>query len=203
MATEKGGRLSQQTPLLRAKPTIRPAVSADVSSICAIFRHYVENTTTTLKKTVSDPANLAKYLKVCKEWKTPFLVAVTSAPETKEDRRKVIGYCFTIPSELSDKTKQHSHVAELHVFCDPLVVGNGVGQLLMQDTVAKLRGERMYDELEVSIPVPALDRDAQKQRTAFERIGFREIERVKDIGEKDGTKVDVLYMRLYLQGGGA
>ena len=186
--------------------TIRPASPEDIPSVNNIQKHYILNTVITFKiEPNSDEAALDNYNAI-KEEGLPYIVAV------HETNNEVVGYCYA--SSFRGGKPAYRHTLELSLFCQPESVRQGIGTLLLDRIVNVLRfpsewkgyydGTRLFDYPPRQLmAVMAVDIDGPgeglKLRDWYQRFGFVERGRLKEVGWKKERWVDTVYLQLDLK----
>ncbi|WP_116948735.1 GNAT family N-acetyltransferase [Jiangella endophytica] len=100
--------------------TVRPAATADLPAVAAIFAHYVETSVVTFEETPPPVADWALKLAGLRDRGLPFLVA--DAGDT------IAGYAYA--AQWRPKPA-YRHTAENTVYLSPGHVGRGLGRTLM------------------------------------------------------------------------
>jgi L-amino acid N-acyltransferase YncA len=191
-------KLSENAALLAPKPNIRTAVLADVPDIQAIYQHHRGNTPQKFRAPPWDTPTIVELLNTCLQLRFDFLVV--EAPESeKQASRAILGYCFMYPSHPADNSGTYAHQADLYVSCAPEVVGQGVGQLLMEEMITRLKVQEDFKCLFVSILLSLDETQAQKQIRSFQRVGFVDWSSRIGLSTLDGKDPDSRYMMLWLQ----
>jgi L-amino acid N-acyltransferase YncA len=167
-----------------AMVTVRDATGADLPEITAIYNALLETTTHEWTEIPHPVSEREEWLAEQNAAGRPALVAVVDDEvvgwATYGDFRDSVrwpGYQFTV---------EHSiHVREDHW-------GRGVGRALMQALVDRARREGKH------VMVAGIDGDNTGSIRFHERLGFVEVARMPEIGEKFGRRLDLVLMQLIL-----
>jgi L-amino acid N-acyltransferase YncA len=163
---------------------VRDASSDDLPAITAIYNALLDTTTHEWTEQHHTLAEQAEWLAEKHATGRPALVAVASDEvigwATYGDFRDSIrrpGYRFTV---------EHSiHVREDHW-------GAGVGRMLMDALIERARHDGKH------VMVAAIDGSNTGSIRFHERLGFEEVARMPEIGEKFGRRLDLVLMHRIL-----
>lgn len=162
-----------------AAVTVRPATTADLPAVAAVYTHYVLRTTTTFNTQVRTP----------REWQDRFEANVRAGPyslDVAEIDGVLAGYVETQPFR---PRPAYARSIELSVYVAPDATGHGVGGALYTAVLDRLdRDERFHRAYAiVALPNPG--------SVAFhERHGFRVRGTLTEAGYKFGRYLDVAYL---------
>ncbi len=160
--------------------TLRRAVPADAASLAGIYRPYVENTAITLEFDPPDADEFARRI-VSIAGEYPYLIA--------EENGIAIGYAY---AHRFKERYGYRFCAELSVYLDPSVTGQGLGTRLYRALIALLGAmgcRNLYGV--VTDPNPA-------SFALHQSLGFAETGREHLAGNKYGTWRDVVIFELLL-----
>ena len=161
---------------------IRPATTADAAAICAIYNHYVLQTTITFEESPVTPEDMESRI-----YETlaslPWLVW--------EHDGTAQGFAYA--SKWKGRCA-YRHSAEVTVYLDPMSVGQRIGSRLYEALLADLR-QRNFHAVIGGIALPNTASIA-----LHERLGFRKVAHFEQVGWKFGRWIDVGYWQLLLQG---
>jgi L-amino acid N-acyltransferase YncA len=158
---------------------IRPATPDDAGPIAAIYNHYITNTIVTFEETPIDGAEMAARMHDVTSAGLPWLVTEVDGA--------VLGYAYA--------TKWRTRIGyrfsvESSIYLAPTAVGRGFGGPLYEALLAALR-ERPIHSVIGGIALP---NDASV--ALHERLGFREVARFREVGQKFGQWIDVGYWQV-------
>jgi phosphinothricin acetyltransferase len=161
---------------------IRPATTADAAAICAIYNHYVLQTTITFEESPVTPEEMESRIGETLQ-ALPWLVW--------EHDGAIQGFAYA--SKWKGRCA-YRHSAEVTVYLDPKSVGHGIGSRLYEALLVDL-GQRNFHAVigGIALPNPA-------SIALHERLGFRKVAHFEQVGCKFGRWIDVGYWQLLLQG---
>ena len=165
-------------------PLIRAAISDDLPAITAIYNVLLETTTHEWTEQLHAVAERAEWLAEQNATGRPALVAVIGDEVVGwatygdfRDSTRWPGYRFTV---------EHSiHVREDHW-------GQGVGRMLIDALIDRARREGKH------VMVAGIDAANAGSIRFHERLGFVEVARMPEIGEKFGRRLDLVLMQRIL-----
>jgi phosphinothricin acetyltransferase len=161
---------------------IRPATTADATSICAIYNYYVLETTITFEEAAIVPAEMANRMEETLA-SLPWLVCEADAT--------VRGFAYA--SKWKGRCA-YRHTAEVTVYLDPKFTGQGLGSKLYDALLTDLRQRTFHAVIGgIALPNPA-------SIALHERLGFRKVAHFEQVGCKFGRWIDVGYWQLLLAG---
>jgi phosphinothricin acetyltransferase len=157
---------------------VRPATTADLPAVAAIYTHYVLRTTMTFNTQVRTP----------REWQERFEAHVVAGPyslDVAEVGGVVAGYVETQPFR---PKPAYARSVELSVYVAPDATGQGVGGALYTTVLERLaRDDRFHRAYAiVALPNPG-------SVSFHERHGFRLRGTLTEAGYKFGRYLDVAY----------
>ena len=159
---------------------IRSATIADAAAICAIYNHYVLNTTITFEELAVPPSEMEGRIGETLP-SLPWLVW--------EQDGALRGYAYA--SRWKGRCAYRRSV-EVTVYVDPESTGQRIGTQLYTALLADLRTRNFHT---------AIGGIAQPNTTSValhERLGFRKVAHFEQVGWKFGRWVDVGYWQLLL-----
>jgi phosphinothricin acetyltransferase len=160
---------------------IRDATGRDAAGIAEIYNDAIARTTATWHTTVVDVADRAAWIAARQERGFPVLVAVADDAvlgyATYGDWRAWEGYRFTV---------EHS----VYVRADHR--GRGIGRLLMDDLISRARAAGKH------AMVAGIAAENTGSIAMHERLGFREVGRLPEVGAKFGRWLDLVFLERVL-----
>lgn len=160
---------------------VRAAEVADASSIARIYNHYIENSTCTFHTQPVDDSERAEWIS-CSDPSYPRLVALSG------DR--VVGWGSLVP--WASRPAWYPSV-ELAVYVSHELLGQGIGRLLMESLIARAR------EVGHHAVLGQIVAENESSISLARSIGFEEVGRLREVGEKFGRRLDVVIMEIILR----
>jgi L-amino acid N-acyltransferase YncA len=158
---------------------IRLAASADLAAINAIYNHYVPRSTCTYQ---DEPASKAERVLWLREHASPRFPA-TVAVENGE----VVGWASLSPFRTR---AAYRHTVENSIYIRHDRHRRGIGRLLLADLIVRARAAGHHTI------VAAISADQTASVKLHEAFGFVETGRLREVGYKFDTWLDVVYMQL-------
>lgn len=183
----------EDEPTLKPDYLVRPAVEADIPSICTIAAWYVRHTVLTFRYDPATEEELLGDFHSIKREHLPYLVATDKSSGT------ILGYCYAArfkPARLGYKP-----TVELSLYCGPDHKSKGIGSLLLKEVLQALRDwepgadSAMGSDLDkvgvrTVLAIMAVDETGPGGGLAlkrfYERAGFEQAGRLKHVGYKFG-----------------
>ncbi|KAK3699345.1 hypothetical protein LTR37_016497 [Vermiconidia calcicola] len=184
---------------------IRRAKPADIPSINAIHKNYVQNTVVTFMTEPNSDEDAAGNYEQTKALGLPYIVATNQANET------VLGYSYVSP--FRGVKPGYRHTLELSLFCHLNHVRKGVGRQLLTRMINILKapedhrewfeGMRLNDSrpkqlmavMSVDVEGPG---NGLKLRDWYLQFGFEQRGHLKEVGWKMERWIDTIYLQLPL-----
>src|ERR1700744_2308048 len=160
---------------------IRPATPEDAAAICAIYNHYVLETTITFEESAVIPEDMESRVRETLE-SLPWLVW--------DDDAGIHGFAYA--SKWKGRCA-YRHSAEATVYLEPNATGRGFGSQLYEALLADLR-RRSFHAVIGGIALPNAASIA-----LHERLGFCKVAHFEQVGWKFNRWIDVGYWQLLLQ----
>ncbi|HJR10006.1 MAG TPA: arsinothricin resistance N-acetyltransferase ArsN1 family B [Rhodanobacteraceae bacterium] len=157
---------------------IRAAATADASSICAIYNHYVTNTIVTFEEQPVAAADMQSRMDAVLE-KLPWLVL--------EHDGAIAGYAYASPWK---SRSGYRFTVESSIYLSPTQVGRGFGSALYQSLLDDLRAQNIH----CVIGGAALPNVASA--ALHEKLGFTKVAHFRENGFKFGHWIDVGYWQI-------
>lgn len=161
--------------------TIRIAKEKDLSGIMEILNYEIENSTSVYEDHPKDLKTLQQWFSEKKRLRFPVLVAV--------NENQILGYSSFgkfRPHEGFRLTIEHS------IYVAQQFRGKGIGHLLMERLLVHAK------ELGYHVIVAAVDSTNVKSIRFHEEFEFIEIGRMKEVGQKFGQWLDMVFMQRML-----
>lgn len=160
---------------------IRPATPADAEAICAIYNHYILNSTITFEETALTAVQMEQRIadvSACYPW----LLLETEGG--------IAGYAYAT----AWKTRSaYRHTVETSVYLAPGHAGAGLGKQLYLAILPELRRRGIHVAIAgIALPNPASIR-------LHEWLGFTPVGEFRQVGRKFGLWLDVGYWQLLLE----
>lgn len=161
---------------------IREAGPGDISCITEVYNDAVANTTAIWNETLVDDQNRIEWLIARQKVGYPVLVAVSADNEvvgyaTFGDWRAFDGYRYTV---------EHS------VYVHKNHRGAGIGKKMMIELIEKARG------LGKHVMVAGIAADNTGSIALHEKLGFKNVGRLPQVGAKFGKWLDLAFLQLVL-----
>jgi L-amino acid N-acyltransferase YncA len=161
--------------------TIRMAVPADLPQIMAIYNHAVRETTAIWNDTQVDLDNRERWYADRIGRGFPVLVAVTGP--------QVLGYASYGDWRAFDG---YRGTVENSVYVAPDIQGRGVGRTLLQALVDDARAQGKH------VMVAGIEAGNIGSIRLHEKLGFVEVARMEQVGQKFGRWLDLVFLQLRL-----
>ena len=162
---------------------IRPATDADLSSILEIYNDAIVHTTAVFEYRAHTLEMRRAWLHAKEAASLPVLVAV-------EDDR-TIGFATYGPFRAWPAYK---YTVELSVYVDQATRRRGVGTALVSALVAHARDRGLHTMM------AGITADNAVSLHLHERLGFREVAHIPEVGYKFGRWLDLKFLQLVLGG---
>ena len=159
---------------------IRNAKIEDVEAICAIYNHYVVETTVTFETAaVSVEAMCARMAKVTATF--PWLVC--------DEGGEIGGYAHATAWRAK---AAYRHSVESTIYLAPHFQRRGIGTTLYRELIERLRAQGVHQVIGgAALPNPG-------SVALHERLGFRKVAHFAKVGRKFDRWIDVGYWQLAL-----
>lgn len=162
-------------------PTIRPATSADVPAIAAIYGAAVRTSVATFDTT--DPPQTYWHDKLDSTEHGDHVLVV-------EDGSAVVGYAYSAAFRVRPA---YAHTRETSIYLAPEAVGRGLGRTTYQHLLALLRADQMHCAMAVvAQPNPA-------SNGLHEALGFELVGTLREVGRKFDRWIDTRWYQLVLE----
>ena len=159
--------------------TVRAATPADIPAITRIYAHAVRTGTATFELEPPDEAEMTRRMGALLEGQFPYLAA--------EIGRVLVGYAY---AGLYRTRPAYRFTVEDSIYIDPGAQRRGVGRALLKRLIEECE-RRGFRQMVAVIG----DSGNQASRTLHERLGFRTIGILADVGFKHGRWLDSVLMQ--------
>jgi L-amino acid N-acyltransferase YncA len=160
---------------------IRQATAADAEAVIRVYNHYVLNSWATFEEEPVTAAEMARRIDSVARRSLPWLAV--------EEGGRLIGYACASPWK--DRSA-YRFSAETSVYLEPERRGRGWGARLLGTLVEDLRAKSIHS----AVGIIALPNEASV--ALHEKLGFRKVAHLAEVGWKFGRRVDVGYWQLLL-----
>ena len=164
--------------------TMRDATPADLPEITTIYNALLETTTHEWTEELHTVSERADWLTEQNAAGRPALVAV-------EDD-EVVGWATYGDFRDSTRWPGYRHTVEHSIHVREDHWGRGIGRLLINALINRARAEGKH------VMVAGIDAANEGSIRFHERLGFFEVARMPEIGEKFGRRLDLVLMQLIL-----
>ncbi len=155
---------------------IRPARGADAEALARIYNPYIRETVITFEEDAVSAADMAARVAQVNGLSLPWLVVERSG--------RVVGYSYATRWKVRSAYRLSTETA---VYLEPESCGQGIGSQLYAQLLAELHDRGIHIAL-AGIALPNAPSIA-----LHERLGFRKVGQLVEIGFKLGRWVDVGY----------
>ena len=159
---------------------IRSVTKDDAAQICGVYNHYVLETAVTFEEAAVTPEEMTRRIAEILP-KLPWLVW--------EEDGSVLGYCYAKPWR-PRSAYRYSVETTMYVRVDSL--GRGIGSALYRQLLADLFGRGLHAVIG-GILVPN-----EASVALHEKLGFKKVAHLREVGWKFGRWRDVGYWELIL-----
>ncbi len=160
--------------------SIRPVTPADAGEICRIYNHYIRETIITFEEIDVRPSDMEGRIKTITQ-SLPWLVA--------EQNGKVLGYAYA--AKWKERSAYRRSV-ESTIYLDHTQTSRGLGTALYTALFELLRAQDIRTALGgIALPNPA-------SIALHEKLGFRQVAHLRDVGFKFSRWIDVGYWQIML-----
>lgn len=161
---------------------IRDAEDRDLAAIAAIHNHAVTHSTAIWNDTLVDMANRRDWMAARKGAGHPVLVAL-------DDTGEVAGYASFGDWRAFDG---YRHTVEHSVYVRPDLRGGGIGRTLLETLIDRARASGKH------VMVAGIEAGNTASIALHERLGFRQVGLLPQVGTKFGRWLDLAFMQLVL-----
>jgi phosphinothricin acetyltransferase len=162
---------------------IRQATDADLPQILTIYNHAVEHTTAVFEYRAHTLDMRREWLRAKQAASLPVFVST--------DGDRVLGFATYGPFRAWPAYK---YSVELSVYVDPSARRRGIGTALVQAVVDDARAR------ELRVVMAGITSDNEISVRLHQRLGFREVAHIPEVGYKFGRWLDLKFLQLILDG---
>ena len=162
---------------------IRQATDADLPGVLAIYNDAVEHTTAVFEYRAHTFEMRREWFRAKQAASLPVVVAA--------DGDRVLGFATYGPFRAWPAYK---YSVELSVYVDAGARRRGIGSELVRAVVADARARELH------VVMAGITADNGISLRLHERLGFREVAHIPQVGYKFGTWLDLKFMQLLLDG---
>jgi L-amino acid N-acyltransferase YncA len=166
--------------------TIRQATDADLPGILPIYNHAVEHTTAVFEYRAQTLDLRREWFRAKQAASLPVFVAVDDI-----DGDRVLGFSTYGPFRAWPAYK---YSVELSVYVDPEARRQGIGTGLVRAVIADARARDLH------VLMAGITADNAISLRLHERLGFREVAHIPQVGYKFGKWLDLKFLQLVLDG---
>ena len=163
--------------------TIRAATEADLPGILSIYNHAVEHTTAVFEYRPQTIDIRREWFRAKQAAALPVFVAA--------DGDRVLGFATYGPFRAWPAYK---YSVELSVYVDADARRQGLGTALVRAVIANARARDLH------VLMAGITADNVISLRLHERLGFREVAHIPQVGYKFGTWLDLKFLQLVLDG---
>jgi L-amino acid N-acyltransferase YncA len=163
---------------------IRDAVIGDVQAITDLYNALIPTTSVTWTETLTTRENRSTWLERQREEGLPVLVA--------EDTGEVVGFAAYEHFRGEGKWPGYRATMELSIHVAQSHLSRGVGRALIEALVERARAAGVH------VLVAAIDGENEASIRFHERLGFVEVGRMPQTGQKFGRWLDLVLMQRVL-----
>ena len=161
--------------------SIHTATAADAEPICAIYNHYVTQTTISFEEEPVTPAEMAQRIADVGAAGLPWLVLI--------DGDTLIGYAYATKWRVR---QAYRFSVETSVYLDCRQAGQGAGRVLYEALLAELRRRELH------LAIAGIAQPNEASVRLHERLGFKKVAHFSEVGRKFDNWIDVGYWQLQL-----
>ncbi len=159
---------------------IRAARERDLSSVRAIYNHYVTNSVVTFDERPSTLRSWRQKFAMLSKLKLPFLVAESPNGE-------ILGYALVQPWASKSAFR---YTVENSIYLGPSAGGKGLGAVLLQALIEACEEVGLREIVAV-----ISDTGAEASVRLHEKFGFVEVGRMGRVGHKFGRDLGTIYLQ--------
>lgn len=168
-------------PTMTLYPSIRAAIPADAEAICAIYNHYIAQTTISFEEAPVTSADMAQRITDVTAANLPWLVLI--------DGDTLVGYAYATKWRVR---QAYRFSVETSVYLDRHHTGKGAGKMLYEALLEELRQRALH------LAIAGIAQPNEASVRLHERLGFKKVAHFSEVGRKFGNWIDVGYWQLPL-----
>lgn len=162
---------------------LRDANPKDAPALAEIYNHYILNNDCTFETEALSPAEMGARVLALQAQGDPWLVL--------EEAGQVLGYAYAHPFR---ERQAYYYSCEGSVYCRQAALSRGLGELLLEALIARLRQDGRYYLL-----IAVISGNNQASIRLCEKTGFAFAGRLPKVGRKNGKWLDTVNYYLQLQ----
>lgn len=160
---------------------IRDVRAEDAEALASIYNYYITDTTVSFEDTPVDAVAMRLRIDAVLGAGLPWLVI--------ENEARVAGFAYAIPWKPQAGFR---HSVESLIYLDPAATGKGIGVMVYNALIARLRGLKIHSAIgRITLPNPA-------SVALHEKLAFRKVAHLEHIGWKFDRWVDMGYWQRLL-----
>ena len=163
--------------------SVQVATEADLPAILTIYNHAIEHTTAVFEYHAHTLEMRHAWFRSKQEARLPVFVAV--------DEDQVLGFASYGPFRAWPAYKC---TVELSVYVDVTARRRGIGSELVRAIIADTRAQKLH------VVMAGITADNEVSLRLHERLGFREVAHIPEVGYKFGRWLDLKFFQLILEG---
>lgn len=160
--------------------SVRQASLQDGIEIARIYNWYIENSTITFEEQAVAGSDMAQRIVVADKTR-PWLVM--------EDEGKIVGFACAVRWKLRSA---YRYARETSVYIDRDYIGQGRGVALYESLINELR------QTSIHVLIAGIALPNEKSITLHEKLGFKKVGELQEVGFKFEKFLDVGYWQLKL-----
>lgn len=170
----------QQNAVAPGAVTIRPATDADVDAVAAIYAHHVLHGRASFETEPPDVAEIRRRRRDVVAKGLPYLIAESAA-------RDVLGYAY---AGTYRPRAAYADTVENSVYLRPDAIGFGIGRGLLAALIAACEARGLRQMIAV-----VGDSANEASIRLHEKLGFRRVGVLRDVGFKHGVWLDSVLLQ--------
>src|SRR4051812_15464599 len=160
---------------------VRPATDADLPAILTIYNHAIEHTTAVFEYRAHTLEMRHDWFRAKQLARLPVFVAM--------DDDRLLGFASYGPFRA---WPAYQYTVELSVYVDITVRRRGIGSELVRAVIADARAQKLH------VVMAGITSDNDVSLRLHERLGFREVAHLPEVGYKFGRWLDLKFLQLIL-----
>jgi L-amino acid N-acyltransferase YncA len=161
---------------------IREAISQDAVVIAKIYNPFILNTVITFEEIPVTPEEIMKRIESVKELGYPYLVMEVTG--------QLVGYAY---ANVWRTRAAYNHTVETSIYLDPTSAGKGLGTVLYQALIDKLK------QMDIHVILGGITLPNPISVALHEKLGFKKVAHFSEVGYKFGRWLDVGFWQLAIR----